>query len=401
MKGGMNLDKYSRSPNETFEEYKLRLCRLKDSDSLTWNLVAALCLREFDMDYSESYYRKWWTSFREGYDYAINSNVSENEVLQELESKRLRMELETKKKQTAAIEYNSVLRNEARREMLYDQIKNAIQTVNPPKFTIRQPSFGNKELVLGIADIHYGKRFESLHNKYDTNIAVQRLEQVMSETIDFCRKEDVDKIHILNNGDSIEGMSLRISQLQSLQMGFIDQTIGFQRMMAEWLNEMSKELQITYHHVPSANHSEVRPLGTSRGDFVLEDLERVIQCYLVDMLSANERIHIDEYKGDYVRFKLFDYIVYAKHGHQIKNIKTYIRDLSMLHREFIDYLFVAHFHYSNEFDVNEGTQILGMRSIMGSDEYSDTLLTGSKAGAKIYMFEDGKGKTFTKDIILN
>jgi len=44
---------------------------------------------------------------------------------------------------------------------------------------------------------------------------------------------------------------------------------------------------------------------------------------------------------------------------------------------------------------------IGIPSIIGSDSYSDSLLTGSKAGAIIVVFEEGKGRTDQHNIILN
>ena len=46
-------------------------------------------------------------------------------------------------------------------------------------------------------------------------------------------------------------------------------------------------------------------------------------------------------------------------------------------------------------------EMIKIPSIMGSDDYSDYLMTGSKAGAVINIFEEGKGRTTQYNIILN
>lgn len=87
----------------------------------------------------------------------------------------------------------------------------------------------------------------------------------------------------------------------------------------------------------------------------------------------------------------------ALHGHQLKGKKNAIRDLSVLHREFIDCLFVAHFHHAGSLTVGEGSdndvELVQIPSVMGADEYSDSLMTGAKAGAIFSVFERGKGRT--------
>jgi hypothetical protein len=76
----------------------------------------------------------------------------------------------------------------------------------------------------------------------------------------------------------------------------------------------------------------------------------------------------------------------------------------MQHRKFYDYCYSAHLHHGKEVTVNVGTtnnvEVLQLPSIMGGDEYSDSLLTGAKPGAKIHLFQEGRGKTIGYDIIL-
>jgi hypothetical protein len=85
--------------------------------------------------------------------------------------------------------------------------------------------------------------------------------------------------------------------------------------------------------------------------------------------------------------------------------KNAIRDLSMLHRKFFDFLYVAHFHHGGSLTVGEGStndiEIIQVPSVMGSDEYADSLMTGAKAGAIFDVYEQGKGRTINYKIKLN
>ena len=93
------------------------------------------------------------------------------------------------------------------------------------------------------------------------------------------------------------------------------------------------------------------------------------------------------------------------HGHQLKNVESSIRDLSMLRRSFIDYLILGHFHNGKEIPCFEGccndTEILISPSFVGSDPYSDSIMKGSKASVKIYGFDDVYGHVETYKFILN
>jgi hypothetical protein len=188
-------------------------------------------------------------------------------------------------------------------------------------------------------------------------------------------------------------------------MGVTDMVIKFARMMVEWLNKLSEVVEITYHHIPSGNHSEIRPFGTKAGQFPKEDMERVIFTYLHDMLALNSRITIPDYNGNCARFNICGFNFIANHGHGIKDIESAIKDYSILYKEFFDYYITAHLHHGEEITVYEGKshncEVILLPSIMGSDEYSDQLFTGSKAGAKLCVFEKNKGHVQTYNIILN
>jgi len=203
----------------------------------------------------------------------------------------------------------------------------------------------------------------------------------------------------------LKGACLRISQMQQLKIGIVQQTIQFMRFIVSWLNELSKYVEITYYQAPYSNHSQIRPFGTKANEFASEDMEKIIFVYIHDILENNPRINIVECKEKYIIFKIFDYNVIASHGHDIRNVDTFLKDVSNKYRIFFDYGFFAHRHSGNIKVVNEGLtnncEVINIPSVVGSDDYADQLLVGSKAGATLIEFTERQGKRKTYDIILN
>lgn len=328
--------------------------------------------------------------------------------LEEIDLKIIELQKERKKVQTTKIEYNRILRESAREEMLFEELQKSIEkyAVNPPKFNeIAKINNNKKDGIMSFSDIHYGKIFESITNKYSEKESISRMNKLLNETVEICKKEGLTHLHVINGSDSIEGMCLRISQLMNLEMGITDMTIRFARMMVEFLNELSKYIYITYHHMPTSNHGEIRPLGTRAGQFPNETMEKVIIAYLHDMLQKNERIEIVEYKQDYIDFKIFNFNVMGKHGHQIKNLKSAIKDLTMKHRKFIDYFYTAHLHHGMTVTVgeseNNNCEVILIPSVMGTDDYADDLMTGSKASALLDIYTEDEGRKIQYNILLN
>lgn len=395
-----------RREDESLEQYQIRICANKDKYGLTWNQLAELLNKEFDEDYSESKYRKFYTAFIKGMEYAKQQGIESDEVLDELEMKKIELLEERKKLQVIRSEYNKIARDKARREMLFEQVKDSIEAIPVPEFKPLQSTVkGKREYILSFGDIHFGKIFKTLTNEYSEEICKERLWKLLNEVVEIVEKEKITKLHLINGADNLEGATLRVSQLASLQSGFVDQLIKFCKLYSSWLNELSKYVEVELHQIDSANHTELRSFGTGRGEMPKEDLERVLAIYVQDVLVNNNRIKINTYENGIADFEILGYNVIALHGHQIKSNKTVVKDLSMHRKKFYDFCFVAHFHHGNALTVGEGLtnniEVIQIPSIMGSDPHSDSMFLGCKSGASLHVIEEGKGRTIQYSIILN
>lgn len=338
----------------------------------------------------------------------IYTNPEEFSKEKELDKKIADIRKERMKLQTANIERNRVDRNESRQELYYEYVGNACTALPLPEF---QPLYFNStenelEYVMTLADIHYGAKFKSENNEYSIDIAKERFENLSGYAIDFIQNHKVSKLHIVSLGDMVQGI-LRVSDLKINDSTVVKATVEISRLIALFLRELSVYANIEYYHTPSANHTQLRPLGTKASEIADEDLEYLIGNYIKDLCVGNERIsvHLADEGKQYIEIPITGNEVIAMHGHQLKNIENSIRDLSMMRRSFIDYLLLGHFHSGKEIPSFEGccndTEILVSPSFVGSDPYSDSLMKGCKAAVKIYGFSDIYGHTETYKFILN
>ena len=303
------MNRLRKSPDENLLSYQLRIYRNRKEYGISNEDMADLFHKETGIKKDESAWRKYLKAFDDGYRFAIDNNISDEEALSEIELKRIELEEERKKLQTIRVDYNKLIREKSRRDLMFEHLKDGFQALPIPDLEINPNEFKqrNRKAVLAFGDAHWGKVFESVHNEYSPEIFEQRMKKMAEETISYLRKEGFSELEVLSMADSIEGMTLRISQLQTLRVGFIDQAILFSKFMATWLNELSKHFnKITYRHIPSSNHSEIRPFNSSRNEFPAEDLEKVIINYLHDVLKDNTRIEIPLYTENLIDFNLFD-----------------------------------------------------------------------------------------------
>lgn len=399
---------YKRFENESDEELILRICQDKEQIG-SWNDVAIILNELTGNDYGESTYRKKFQAFQKMLNANRSKFVDSSAQLEEINEKLTELRKERIKLQTVNVERNRIDRSESRQEMYYEYIASVMECLPLPDF---KPLFDNsennliREYVVGLADVHYGATFVSENNEYSPTIAKERLEYLTGRLATFVEEKRASKLHIVSLGDLLQGC-LRLTDLRINDSTVVKSCVEISRLIAMFLNELSVCTNIEYYHVPSANHTQTRYLGSKANEIMDEDLEYLIGNYIKDLCANNKRInvHLAKEGKQYVEIPVEGYNIVAMHGHQIKNIESSIKDLSMMRRDFVEYLLLGHYHAGKTITSSEGccndAEILIAPSFVGSDPYSDSLMKGCKAAVNIYGFNELYGHDETYKIILN
>lgn len=329
-------------------------------------------------------------------------------TLADLERRRLDIATERQKLQLVKRDLLRDNNKDARIDLFFEQLAEAMQKVDPAEYARVAddiPVAGDKEWLLGLADLHYGAKFESIHNSYSRDECRRRLDLLANEVLEAAYKNDITHLTVLNAGDCIQGI-LRLSDLQINEIPVVDAVVEVSWALASFLNRLSELGTITYIHVPSANHTQTRPLGSKASELAAEDLERIIIRYVRDLLSQNERVDVVDTVGrEDVQFEIAGHKCIALHGHQIKDVTSCAENLTKLHRKLFDYVFLGHYHGGAETVVGEAdghnVEVIALPSFIGSDPFSDKLLKGSKSMAKLFAFDTAHGHIGTQNFILN
>jgi len=277
-------------------------------------------------------------------------------------------------------------------------IESALDSISP--YTQRPPAL-NTELpiealpdfqghILTLADAHYGR----------TGVNTRSLLQdVLKQALRYIRAYDVKHLHVLVLGDMIDGL-LRTSQFQFIEKLPLDQVFDFSDIFASFIEELSTFTKLTVHYSTSANHTEVRPLGSNRLDFKSEDYERVIAKFLQKTLPF---IPIKTYDEGIIDFKLGDFNIIALHGHQFSKKAGQLQNLSFTRDKKYDYMFYGHYHHEKMETIAEAKahniQAIGCPALTITDEYAETHGLSAKAGALLQGFT-ANGMTLTQRIVL-
>ena len=141
---------------------------------------------------------------------------------------------------------------------------------------------GQKErsLVLCVADCHYGAEWtirglrEEVLNAYSPEIFEARMADLLGQVRAILDREQLNHVTLLLCGDALDGM-LRSSQLMRLRWGVVESCMRYAEYMARWVSALSLYADVDVYGV-DGNHSEIRPLGSRRGEFENENLAMII-----------------------------------------------------------------------------------------------------------------------------
>ncbi len=327
--------------------------------------------------------------------------TSAEETLEQIRKEKIKL-------QTLNAERARIDRQAARQELFFENIGKACEALPLPDFYPIQDNYNlddEMHYILTLADIHYGATFKSEHNEYSREICKQRLERLCGDVINFVQEHQLSEISIVELGDSIQGI-LRLSDLRINDTDIVRCIVEISRLLAEFVNQISAYCNVNYYHVPSANHTQARLLNAKPSELASEDYEYIIGNYIKDLLRNNERVSVtlaDEGK-QYVQIQLPYQNIYAMHGHQFQGTSGSHKDFMSWIGQPVDTLILGHFHGGLEKTAGErinDQDLLVASSMVGSDPFSDRLMRGSKAAAKIYGFSDEYGYTESYKFILN
>ena len=291
-----NIDK-----NEFLREQLDLLKRKQTDDTVEWQDVADFRSEYVgDLEHRDTV-RKGSKLLYEYIDAGWVNEPKDNEISTTVDfgcsNEKYAIQKERYKLQTEKIEMNRWLRELARDELITEKIVNAVAAL--PSLEIPEyikPVHCNQSYLVCLADCHYGIEFSikdffgNVINEYSPEIFEKRMWKLLTEIESICEKEDIGFVSVFFVGDLIDGM-LRQSQLMRLQYGMVESTIRLSEFLAQWLNMLSVHANVSVYAV-SGNHSEVRPLGSKKGQFEDENLEKIVMWYLAERLRENDSISI-------------------------------------------------------------------------------------------------------------
>lgn len=283
--------------------------------------------------------------------------------------------------------YRRLLRDDARIEAMLQAIRDSQQELaSLPIFTyIGDKTTTNTEAVLLLSDLHIGVNCDNFYNKYNSEVAAQRLNILVNKVIKYCNQNHVKRLSILNLGDMIHGV-IHVNARIEQEMDVISQVMTASELLSGALNMLQLAAPEVIYRSVIDNHSRLVPNYAEHIE--KENFARLIDWYLEERLQGTSiKFAHDNIDVGLGKFTLLNgkQMMFA-HGHQ-DNYNTVMQSWVGATKEYIEYMCMGHFHAEKQKSF-QGVKVYVNGSIVGTEQYALSKRLFSNPSQTLLIFDD-------------
>lgn len=365
------MDILNRREGETDYEYCFRLsyAKVREGLDIDWQEIVNLC----NINWSADHCRKTMIGAIRHQDY-IDSKTKEqleSEQYEKLIQKELELKKEKVKVQDLKTQVNKQIRELARKENLgeileekLDKLPNQMINMN---YINHMPS--KKQGIAMISDVHYGMVVDNFLNKYNPDIAQERMNYLTDKIIEYSKLNNLDVMNVCLLGDMISGeqyLSVRLENRENL----INQIINISELLSEAIYKISLNVPFVAVSIADGNHERVyNKKENLNKDNYTELIRKFLELKLKDV--SNITFTENVYDNNIISFECCGNTVVGLHGDKCKKDKVSYEMYNMLNKK-IDIILMGHFHQISQ-DICYETIVYRNGSFIGTDEYARNL----------------------------
>lgn len=397
------IKEWLQQPNEDFMDWKIRLIvnkidRIYDID---WVEIVEL----LNLNCSPDHCRKVSYGIYEIYKHYLTKE--DNSQLALVKSKIGEYDIKKQLTQNKINELSKIKREFIKSFAIADDLKSYFEnnfTINIPEYCSNPIEINSDyEMICHLSDFHIGYVINDCKgNYYNWEIANQRIDKYINECIKYIELYNITKIHIINSGDIIEHVSMRLNQSQFCEFNQAEQINKAIELIYRLLVALCKYCDVEYDSI-YGNHDRMN--GDKKANLDGDNADTIIseQLKVYKQLSNNNRlIIVDRNHADKEIFKTIKgFKCKFIHGDSIKTEdgKSAIKAEISLDNIFHDLLFKAHKHNFKLESENHGRYIISTGCLSGFNDFSTNFKCATEASQTIVILGDN-GIELIKDVIL-
>lgn len=264
-------------PEETEEQFLWKVGQMVDSGKIeSWTSINDIVNKELGIDEDkwrdESSFRKRYQAAKKFYDgcFSKMESAEYQEKLDALNRELARNTIKFRDQRNAWSRQNYA---DSRVEETLDLLEEKLSEIGKVDFSKcdNVQINGDTDLLIILSDLHIGQCFSSTWGEYNSDIARDRLNQLLLEVVKIGRRHNSEKVWISIQGDLISG-SIHKALAITNRENVIEQIKLASELITSFCYELSKYFNRVLITNVSGNHSRIDKKEDALHDERLDDL---------------------------------------------------------------------------------------------------------------------------------
>lgn len=323
-------------------------------------------------------------------EYEKYKNESNNEVSSrdELDVKIQNMRKEKIKLSDARVEYNRLIRQEARKESYADMVKRIIcENVEPINIPVHYTLFNSStDLLCHLTDIHCGIEIHNWKNDFDEDILKKRIEKFTSDILDIRGQHGSENCYLVI-GEILSGIIHNNLRLQN-NMDLMEQFKYVSELISAMLLRMANHFNHIYVYTTPGNHSRISPKKEEALDG--ENMDILLPFYLKARMQNVKNITIcdNTIEPEIAMFNIRGNNIFAAHGHK-DSPSNVVQNFTMMFGIKPQIVLLGHRH-TNAMETVYDAKVIQSGCVSGSDNYATSIRKTNRPEQTVSVIgEDG------------
>nr|WP_024835428.1 metallophosphoesterase [Clostridium sp. 12(A)] len=312
-------------------------------------------------------------SYLEGYGDAKSESCDSDKHMKELQIQRQELQKEKQKLYDERTSLNKILREQSRREELFNIVKRAIEKYEPVIFEYSPSPVidSDTDMIIHLTDVHVGVDIVSPLNTFNFEVLQARLKKYLDEIFDIRATYNSQNAYVILGGDMIHGLIHTNARLESKE-NIIEQIKMVSDVIGHFIDELRYAFSNVFVYTTPGNHSRstANKEESARG----ENFDLLIPYVLLKDFKNVKNVLIENNTLDVniATFNVRGWNVYASHGDK-DSAKTVVYNMTKLARRskypLPDLCFLGHRHTNGLTTVDE-VKVIQSGCCDGMDSYA-------------------------------
>lgn len=306
--------------------------------------------------------------------------------INELDIKIQEMRKEKIKLSDARVEYNRLIRQEARKESYADMVKRIIcEDVKPTNVTVHYNLFNSStDLLCHMTDLHCGIEIHNWKNNFDENELKRRIDKFTSDILDIRGVHQSENCYLVI-GEILSGLIHNNLRLQN-NMDLMEQFKYVSELISAMLTRMANHFNYIYVYTTPGNHSRISAKKEDCLDG--ENMDILLPFYLKARLQNIDNVSIcdNTIEPEIAMFNIRGNNVFASHGHK-DSPSSVVQNFTMMFGIKPDIVLLGHRHLNGLTTVYD-TKVIESGCVSGADAYAVSIRKVNKPEQTVSVIGD-------------